>query len=156
VKVAEIMRREARHVSPAADLATAGRLMGEVGCGVLPVVGEAGGVEGIVTDRDICLELARSDRRPSSLAVRDAMRHPIHACAEGDDLLRALATMAMFRVRRLPVLAVDGQLRGILSLDDIAQVAIEGGARFERETLHSEVIRTLAAICEHPMPAPTL
>jgi len=152
MKVEQIMRGEARTVSPGSNLAAAGRLMAEVGCGVLPVVGEAGRVVGVVTDRDLCLALARLDRRPSEITVAQVMGREVHACAVGDDLQRALATMATFHVRRLPVLSPDGALHGILSLDDVAlhahaQVAAELG-----DVLYADVARTLAAICEHPTP----
>lgn len=153
MKVEQVLRSEARHVSPAADLATAGRTMAEVGCGVLPVVDDSGRVVGIVTDRDLGLTLARLDRRPSEVAVSQAMSREVHACAAGDDLRRALATMECFHVRRLPVLGADGTLRGILSLDDVALAAHAQGAGGLGDTLHADVGRTLAAICEHPMPA---
>jgi CBS domain-containing protein len=153
MKVEQVMRSEARHVSPAADLATAGRTMAEVGCGFLPVVDDSGRAVGVVTDRDLCLALVRSDRRPSEVAVSQAMSREIHACAVGDDLRRALATMGCFRVRRLPVLGADGTLHGVLSLDDVALAAhaeVLGGLG---GTLFADVGRTLAAICEHPTPA---
>jgi CBS domain-containing protein len=152
MRVEQIMRGEARTVSPGSHLAAAGRLMAEIDCGVLPVVGEAGRVVGIVTDRDLCLALARLDRRPSEITVEQVMSRDVHACAVGDDLRRALATMATFQVRRLPVLGADGTLHGILSLDD---VALHAHAQIETElgdVLYADVARTLAAICEHPTP----
>lgn len=153
MKVERIMRREARFASPATDLASAGRLMAEVGCGVLPVIGDAGVVVGVVTDRDLCLALARLDRRPSEVTVSQVMSRDLHTCAVGDDLQRALATMATFRIRRLPVLAADGSLEGILSLDDVALHAHEQVAGELGDVLYADVARTLGAICEHPTPA---
>jgi CBS domain-containing protein len=153
MRVDEIMRSEARTASPSTTLAAAGRLMAEVDCGVLPVVEQGGRVVGVVTDRDLCLTLARLDRKPSEVPVAQAMSREVHACAVGDDLRRALATMATFRVRRLPVLGADGMLRGILSLDD---VALHAHAQIEGEigdVLYADVARTLAAVCEHPTPA---
>jgi CBS domain-containing protein len=47
--------------------------MAGVDCGVLPVVGERSRVVGVITDRDICLALTTSDRRPSEVAVYEAM-----------------------------------------------------------------------------------
>jgi CBS domain-containing protein len=153
MRVDDMMRGEARTVSPGSNLAAAGRLMAEVGCGVLPVVGDGGRVVGVVTDRDLCLTLARLDRRPSEIPVSQAMSREVHACAVGDDLRRALATMATFRVRRLPVLGPDGTLHGILSLDDVALVAHEQVAGELGDVLYADVARTLAAVCEHPTPA---
>jgi len=153
MKVEQLMHSEARHVTPDTDLARAGRLMAEVGCGVLPVVDERQRVVGIVTDRDICLALARRDQRPSDIGVRQVMVREVHACAEGDDVRHALGTMARFKVRRLPILGPDGSLRGILSLDDIALHAHAGITGGFDEVLDNDVARTLGAICEHQLPA---
>jgi len=152
MNVRNVMRREPRTIAPTADLATAGRLMAEVECGVLPVVADGGRVVGMVTDRDLGITLARLDRRPSEVSVAQAMSRDVHACAVGDDLRRALATMAAFRVRRLPVIGPDGTLEGILSLDDTALLAHERTANLDG-LLYADVARTLAAICEHPTPA---
>jgi CBS domain-containing protein len=149
MRVEEIMRREVRHVSPASDLAAIGRLMEEVGCGIVPVVDASGEVVGMITDRDICTALCRLDRRPSEITAGQVMGREVHSCSLGDDIHRALATMALFQVRRLPVLGADGRLHGLLSLDDVAlhahaQVADELG-----DVLYADVARTLRAICEH-------
>lgn len=149
MKVEQIMRSDARHVAASTDLAATGRLMAEVGCGFLPVVGDSGRMVGIVTDRDLCLALSRLDRRPSELTVGQVMSREVHGCAPGDDLQRALATMALFRVRRLPVIGPDGTLRGILSFDDVALHAHEKIAGRLGDVLYADVARTLGAICEH-------
>lgn len=153
MNVQQVMRREARTVASSVDLAAAGRLMAEVGCGVLPVVSDGARVVGVVTDRDLALTLSRLDRRPSEIPVSEAMSRDVHACAVGDNLRRALATMATFRVRRLPVVGADGSLEGILSLDDIAVRAHERSAAGLDDLLYTDVARTFAAICEHPTPA---
>ncbi|HEX3529161.1 MAG TPA: CBS domain-containing protein, partial [Thermoanaerobaculia bacterium] len=61
MKVRDIMRREARVCSLETTLDVAGRVMAEVGCGVLPVLSGSGQVAGVVTDRDICLALTTQD-----------------------------------------------------------------------------------------------
>jgi len=52
--------------------------------------------------------------------------------------------MKAHRVRRLPVIDAEGHVRGILSLNDV--VTHTGSAS------PTEVVRTLASICEHRRP----
>jgi CBS domain-containing protein len=52
--------------------------------------------------------------------------------------------MKAHRVRRLPVIDAEGHVRGILSLNDV--VTHTGSA------LPTEVVSTLAGICEHRRP----
>ena len=52
--------------------------------------------------------------------------------------------MKAHRVRRLPVIDAEGHVRGILSLNDV--VTHTGSA------LPTEVVSTLARICEHRRP----
>jgi CBS domain-containing protein len=153
MKVESILRSEVRHVAPTTDLATAGRLMAEVGCGILPVLEASGKLAGVLTDRDICVAVTHADRRPSELTAGRVMSRQVRACAIGDEIGRALETMARFRVRRLPVLAPDGTLRGLLSIDDIAVVAHDHAAEPLPDLTEAAVARTFAAICAHPIPA---
>jgi CBS domain-containing protein len=155
MRVLDIMRREVRVVGPGTDLATVGKLMAEVGCGVLPVVGDDERVVGVVTDRDVGLELARRDRRPSEVTVRQAMSGEVWACAAGDDIAEALAKMAHHKVRRLPVLDPGGRLLGLLSLDDVVLHAKAFGAEGFSGPYYADVARTLMAICEHSLPVVT-
>ncbi|MEW6208564.1 MAG: CBS domain-containing protein [Acidobacteriota bacterium] len=57
----------------------------------------------------------------------------------------ALKTMRQDKVRRLPVVADDGALRGILSINDVALEARKGNAELD----YDDVVSTLKAICEH-------
>jgi CBS domain-containing protein len=119
--------------------------MDEIGCGILPVAGDQGQVVGVITDRDICLALARRDVRASQLAVREVMTTAPATCTAGCTLSAALAAMASARVRRLPVVDENGRLQGILSLDDLIVEVPEPDA--------AQVAHTLRAVNQHLLPA---
>jgi CBS domain-containing protein len=53
------------------SLPAAGEMMRRNGCGFLPVVGEGGNVVGVITDRDIWIELGARDEKPADVLVRD-------------------------------------------------------------------------------------
>lgn len=149
MKVKAIMTRAVRWCTPETTAREAALAMRQVDCGILPVL-RKGKPVGVVTDRDVCLALAERDCRPGELPVGDAMSRCLWACREDDDVQTALDTMRARRVRRLPVLDATGDLRGILSMNDVAREArpgVDGGVTEE------DALRALQAIGEHRYPA---
>jgi len=151
MKVRDIMRREARVCSLETTLDIAGQVMAQVGCGVLPVLGESGQVTGVVTDRDICLALTTQDRRPSEIQAREVISRELYTCRADDDIGEAMETMRIFGVRRLPVVDERQSLEGILSLDDIVLEARALGPESYQGLFYSDVARTLKGICSRAM-----
>ena len=100
----------------AASLAEAARLMLDENRGCLPIVDGHGHLVGILTDRDVCLAVARhvSPRTP----VRDVMTRDVVSCREDDHLDAALVAMKQYRLRRIPVVSARGTLKGLISIDD--------------------------------------
>ena len=73
---------------------------------------------GIVTDRDIALEIVAEGRTFSELTARDVMtREPITADAD-EGIFEVCRLMRERGIRRLPVVD-DGRLVGIVTLDDL-------------------------------------
>ena len=119
MQVQDVMRKGAVFCPPDLSLAAAANLLVQNGCGCLPVVGEGGNVIGMVTDRDICIALAKRSERPSQIPVWEAMQRKLFTCSPGDNIHCALKTMRRQKIRRLPVVDRNGVLQGILCLDDI-------------------------------------
>ena len=76
---------------------------------------------GIVTDRDIAVALT-ARRVQEATRVADVMSRNLIVAGEHDDFFDGLAKMRRFGVRRLPIIALDGRLRGIITLDDMIEV----------------------------------
>ncbi len=74
---------------------------------------------GIVTDRDIVIEVSALDLDPNVLTVGDIALPKLVTAREGDGLQAAVDIMRKECVRRLPVLSEAGELVGILSFDDL-------------------------------------
>lgn len=159
MKVRDVMKGQPRMCSPEHGLGTAGRIMDEVGCGVLPVVSASGTVVGMITDRDICCTVSIRDRRPSEIRVSEAMSEGVYSCRAEDEIASALRTMRERQVRRLPVLAEDGELVGLLVLDDIiaeAKLPVDEMAqgmesRDEEGALAYEVAATIRVLAGHTL-----
>ena len=75
---------------------------------------------GIVTDRDIVVSAVAGDpEHISYLLVSEVMRGDLITAREHETVEAALKKMEEHGVRRLPIVAADGTLAGILTLDDI-------------------------------------
>lgn len=146
--VDQLMTRKVHTVGMDDSLLAAATIMREDDVGVVPVV-EGRRVIGMLTDRDICLAAARSDRRLSQIRVRRVMSRAVSACLPDEPIADVAERMRRGQIRRMPVTDEDRRLLGILSLNDIALAS-----RNVREDGVSRecVARTLAGISEHRQP----
>lgn len=119
MQVREIMTTPPVTCTPETSLGIAAGRMADHACGILPVVDTRGRLAGIITDRDICLAMSRTNRNALSISVREVMTRKVASVQLGDDVRRALVLMRTARVRRVPVRDAGGHLEGVLSIDDI-------------------------------------
>lgn len=150
MKVKEVMTPDAKAVWITESLADAAKEMWENDCGALPIVEDGRKVVGMITDRDICMATAIRDRTPSAIPVQEAMNRIVYAAQAEEDIEQALQTMREHKVRRLPVLNLEGELQGMVSMNDIVLKAKGNGKKPRID--HEEVLKTYQAICEHPLP----
>lgn len=74
---------------------------------------------GILTDRDITIEVVAFSLDPATITAGDIMAQPLVTAQSGEDIMSVLARMREKGVRRVPIVASDGSLTGILSADNI-------------------------------------
>ncbi len=119
--VRDAMTPTPRAIESGATVVEAARLMASEDVGSLPVV-DGGELVGMVTDRDLVLQVVAKDLDPNKVPVSDVCsERPV--TAEPEELLaKALERMAVEQVRRLPVVSA-GQLVGILAQADVARSA---------------------------------
>jgi CBS domain-containing protein len=109
-------------------LPEAAKLMRERHVGSLVVVESAdnGRVPvGIVTDRDIVVEVLAKDLDYRKLSVGDTMSTDLLCVNQVDEVRDVIALMRRRGVRRVPVLNAAGAMVGIASLDDLLDVVAE-------------------------------
>ena len=146
MQVKQLMTSDIVTSRPETDLAAVAKLMWDRDCGFVPVIDDAGKVAGVITDRDICIASATRRLLPEQITAAQAMRRPPIGTTQPEDTVeKALATMKQFQVRRLPVVAADGTLKGVISMNDIvlASQKKDGPAA-------GDIVSTLSAICTHP------
>jgi CBS domain-containing protein len=74
---------------------------------------------GIVTDRDIVVEVVAAGLDPRLIKVADLMLEPLTIVEQHVGLAQTIRTMAQKGVRRMPVVDAQGALLGIVTLDDL-------------------------------------
>lgn len=153
MKVKEIMTANPRACTTTTNLAEAASFMWEYDCGILPVVADEGTVVGLITDRDICIGGATRNRKLSNIAVGEIMSGTVYSCAPEDDMRNALKTMQERKVRRLPVVAPEGTLEGLLSINDITVNAKETTDEKAPEISFRDLVQTYKTICAHALTA---
>lgn len=119
-RVADVMIREVKSVSPDDNVRHVAQMMREADTGVLPVA-EGDRLIGMLTDRDVAVRLVAEGRDPAQTKVRDVMTADVRYVFEDEELAHVAENMAEQQVRRLPVMNRQKRLVGVVSLGDIAQ-----------------------------------
>jgi len=152
MKVKEAMIGTPYYCQTDTNLGAATELMWVGNCGFLPVMGANGKIVGVITDRDICIALGTRHHLPGDITVREVMSDRLFACSPDCDLHAALQIMEEGGVRRLPVIAEDGKLVGVISMDDLllkAELPVTG---IQSELSTDEVVRSYRTIGQRRIP----
>lgn len=125
MKVGDYCKRGVSALNAKAGLVEAAQAMRDEHVGFL-VVFDAGDdlrkPVGVLTDRDIVLQIVAREVDPLSVSVGDVMtRNPLIA-TETDELDELLQGMRTAGVRRAPVVDSRGALTGIIAIDDVIGV----------------------------------
>jgi len=96
---------------------------------------------GIVTDRDIAINVVAEGRDPYSTRVDSVMSQTPVSCREDEDVSEAMKRMAEYQVRRIPVVDANGSVVGIISQADVAR----GGQDSEVGELVEEISQPWAS-----------
>jgi CBS domain-containing protein len=137
MKVKEVMTEQPAAVWITDSLASAAISMWENDCGILPILKDDRKVVGLITDRDICMATAIRNRPESTISVEEVMSGTVYSVAPSDDIHKALEVMREHKLRRLPVLDKAGELKGIVSMNDIVLRAEES----ERQEAAADISR---------------
>jgi CBS domain-containing protein len=149
MKVRDIMTKPPQTCRLETPLGIASRRMNEADCGTLAVLDHHGRVGGILTDRDLAMALGKTTHNAAHVTAEEAMTRHVHTCTPDETVKTALQRMTDFRVRRLPVIASDGDLQGMLSVDDIIMWGVEKGG-----VTRKDLVRALRSICSEHVPQP--
>lgn len=151
--IADLMSRNVATCNDDERLEVAARLMWDLDIGCVPIVDSSRRVVGMLTDRDVCMATYTQGKPPQQIAIREAMAHEVYSCLPDDNLAEVEEIMRRRRVRRLPVIDLDGRLVGLISLNDLARESVRQQSRAQKDLTSADVSTTLAAICQPRHPA---
>lgn len=122
--VSSICQRHVVTVRPDDEVTVAARVMREKHVGFVVVTEHDASTRkerplGVLTDRDIVVEVIAQNAAPQDVRVGDIMTRQPVIVSEGESIAAALRNMRRAGVRRLPVVDYRGHLVGVLSFDDV-------------------------------------
>lgn len=124
----ELCNRDVVTATRDTTISEAARLMRDQHVGSLIVTETTADVVqpvGIITDRDIVVEVIAEGVEVDAVTVGDIMTYALLKVHEQESVFDTAQRMRARGVRRVPVIATNGKLAGILALDDILELLSE-------------------------------
>ncbi len=112
---------------PQASALEAARLMREKHVGDVVVVSDPHSERvplGVVTDRDLAIEVLGHGRDAAATTLASLMQTPVVVARDSEDTRAVIERMHAHGVRRIPVVDARGVLRGIVTLDDLLRTLL--------------------------------
>ncbi len=125
MKIQDVMSTPIESVTPTTSLRRAAQKMDRLNIGALPVISAQGELLGMITDRDISCFAIAMGHEPNSTEVQKIMTRQVVTCSADEELDAAARLMEQKHVRRLTVLDEQGDVAGIISVDDLAHCSHE-------------------------------
>ena len=125
MNVDSICNRNVVIADQATDALTAARLMHENHVGTIIIVDDINNAKrpiGIISDRDLVIEVLAKDVSPAQVTLKDAMNPDLICVRDDDDMMETVKIMCLEGIRRVPVVNEQGQLTGILTMDDLFEI----------------------------------
>ena len=126
--IGEFCNREVVFATRKTSLVEAAQLMRQYHVGdlvVMDLVGEKRVPVGIVTDRDIVIEVIAKSLPINDFMVGDIMSPQLISVQEEEGVVETIRLMRANGIRRVPVLTHEGGLAGIVSVDDLLDLLAE-------------------------------
>jgi CBS domain-containing protein len=115
----DIMTKDVTACSPTTPVREVADKMDDDNVGIIPLV-ENGRLVGIITDRDIVCRVLAEGRDTRSTPASEAMSEDVVTCTPDDSIHEAIRKMGEHQIRRIPICDMNGRLRGIISMADLA------------------------------------
>ena len=118
MQIAEVMIKDVKTIREEDSVKKAAQVMKEHKIGSLIVLGGSGTVTGIVTERDIIMDVVAESKDIETTTMEQIMTKKVITIDADKSLEEAADLMSNNDIRRLPVI-FEGQLVGIVSASDL-------------------------------------
>jgi CBS domain-containing protein len=125
MRIGDICTREVIQCSRTTTALELAQIMQNSHVGDVVVVDQPNGkkiVVGLVTDRDLVVEIMARETDPVTVTAGDIMRPDTVTAGAEADIYEAAELMRLKGVRRIPIVDEDGGLIGIVTMDDLLNV----------------------------------
>lgn len=126
--IGEFCNREVVIAARDSSVLDAARLMRQYHVGDLVIVDALDGPRrpvGIVTDRDVVVEVVVNGLDPATVRVDEIMGETLTTAQVTDGVFDTIALMRRKGIRRIPVVNELGELAGIVTVDDVIGLLAE-------------------------------
>ena len=146
MKIKHVMTKDPTCCVPSDTAERAAKIMRDADAGVVPIIEneQSRKVIGIVTDRDLCMNIIAEGRDPRTTQVHESMTTTVVSCSPQDSVDKATELMRENQIRRIPVVDEQHQLLGIVAIADIV------GRADLRTTETHEMLKTVSAPTREP------
>jgi CBS domain-containing protein len=146
MRVKHVMTKDPKCCVPADSAQQAARIMRDEHAGIVPVVesAQSGKIVGVVTDRDLCMNVVAEGRDPGSVPVEECMTTKVVTCTTNDSVDRVTELMRENQIRRIPVVNEQHELQGIVAMADVVERASP------KATQTHETLKKVSAPTEDP------
>ena len=147
MRARDIMTSNPLVVTGEDPISQAAEIMRDAEIGIVPVVDdrEHRHLIGVITDRDIAVRCVAQKHIPACDVRLHMSSDHLHTVAPDDDVSQVIASMSHDQVRRIPVVAEDNRLIGMISQADLAtKVGPDNPLDVER------VLESVSARVTHP------
>lgn len=125
MSIGRIAQRSVDTASAHESASQAAERMHQRNVGCLVVTDETGRPTGILTDRDLAIRVVAPGRDAFTTSVKDIMTPWPVTCRQESSIDDGLVAMRRSQIRRLPIIDAEGQLVGLVTLDDVLQLLSE-------------------------------
>ncbi|HSB95095.1 MAG TPA: CBS domain-containing protein [Spongiibacteraceae bacterium] len=128
MSIGDFCKRAVATANREMDAVEAAQLMRAQHVNYLVIVAESNGGTvplGVITDRDLVLEVLAQQVDPRSVALGDIMTAAVQTARVGSDSLEALLLMANKGVHHLIIVSGNGQIEGVITIDNLIEMIFE-------------------------------
>ena len=122
MKVIDLAVRHVETITAKITVTECAKTMRQRHVGSLVVIDEEGMPIGMITDRDITIEVIATGRQPDQCLVEEIMSQPVVTASEEENIVDALARMREFGIRRLPIVDKEGKISGVVTNSNLTEV----------------------------------